>query len=418
MKSFFLALRFALNNLRSNMGRTVVTLSGIIVSIAAIIVVSGAGESVKRFILGQIEVFGSDLIQVEPRVPSRTSGQDRSSESASGASSITSLTLEDAEKIERLPNVVAVYGAMIGQSLAQYREVNKQVFIFGTGADVVRVDENIKLQDGTFYTRSDDASLYNAVVLGSSVKETFFGNNDAVGKKIKIKGDSYTVVGVLEPRGSAGFFDFDSIVYMPIQTLQKKILGIDHVSMVSVRVSDVGKIDQTSEDIRWLLRDRHDITDVKDDDFEVMSVKEAQETVANVFGTINILLIALASISLTVGGVGIMNVMFVAVSERTSEIGLRKAVGGRSRDVLGQFLVESTTIALLGGIFGIVLGILFLYVGIMIAQRTAGFSVEFILTFRSLLLAVGFSGGAGILFGMYPAWRASKISPVQALTKE
>lgn len=417
MKSILLAIRLAFSNLRTNTARTIVTLSGIIVSIAAIILVVSAGESVKGFVLSQIETFGTDLIQVEVRVPSGKSTQDRSSESVAGAANIKTLKIEDGEAIARLPNVGSVYVAMIGQALAQYFETNKQILIFGTTADVVKVDANLRLAGGTFYSENDDDGLRDVVVLGSGVKQSFFGGSDALGRKIKIKGESYTVVGVLKERGSAGFFDFDSIVYMPLKTLQKKILGIDHASMISVRVKDPDIIDRTAEDIRWVMRDQHRIDDPKDDDFEVASVKEAQETIGNVFGAINILLLALASISLIVGGVGIMNVMFVAVSERMGEIGLRKAVGARSGDVLKQFLIEAVVISVTGGALGIMLGVSLLFVGIHVLQ-SFGFAVDFILTIRTLLIAVGFSAGAGVLFGVYPAWRASQVPPVVAMRRE
>lgn len=417
MERFFLAVQLGSKNLRMNIGRTIVTLSGIVVSIATIIIVMGAGESVKRFVVDMVSVFGTNLIQVEVRVPSGTQSQDRSSESIAGAANVTTLTKKDGEQLSRLSNVDAYYAAIIGQSLAQYREVNKQIMIFGTTPDVVRVDQNIHISEGSFYGKSDEMGLSQVVVIGDGVRKSFFGEENAVGKTIKIQGNSYKVLGVLEQRGAAGFFDFDSIVYMPLETLQKKILGLNHVSMISIRVKDESNTDATAEDIRWILRDRHNIQDIRDDDFEVTSIKEAQKLLSSVFGAINSLLLAIASISLLVGGVGIMNVMFVAVSERTNEIGLRKALGATSSDIRGQFLIESVVIAIFGGMMGIFIGLVLLKCLVIIAQY-AQFSVQWVMYPEIVCIAVGFSVGSGIVFGVYPAWRASRISPVIAMSHE
>jgi len=417
MERFFLAVQLGVKNLRMNIGRTIVTLSGIVVSIATIIIVMGAGESVKRFVIDMVSVFGTNLIQVEVRVPSGTQSQDRSSESIAGAANVVTLTKKDGEQLSRLPNVDAYYAAIIGQSLAQYREVNKQIMIFGTTPDVVQVDQNIHISEGSFYDKSDEMGLSQVVVIGDGVRKSFFGEDNAVGKTIKIQGNSYKVLGVLEQRGAAGFFDLDSIVYMPLETLQKKILGLNHVSMISIRVKDESSTDATAEDIRWILRDRHNIQDIRDDDFEVTSIKEAQKLLSSVFGAINSLLLAIASISLLVGGVGIMNVMFVAVSERTNEIGLRKALGATSSDIRGQFLIESVVIAIFGGMMGIVIGLVLLK-GVVIMAQYAQFSVQWVMYPEIVCVAVGFSIGSGIVFGVYPAWRASQISPVIAMSHE
>lgn len=279
------------------------------------------------------------------------------------------------------------------------------------------VDSNAKIESGRFFTDEEDNSLAQVVVLGSEIKETFFGESEAVGQSITLKGDKYRVIGVLAPRGAAAFFNLDVFTYVPVQTLQKKLLGVDYVQFVSVKMEDTTRETETVADIVALLRKRHDIDNPDKDDFSVTSTKEAQETLSDVLGSLSILLLALTSISLLVGGVGIMNVMYVSVSERTSEIGLRKAVGATSRSILQQFLFEALIITLLGGLIGIVLGMLLTW-GLGLVFASLGFALPLSFSLQSFLLGVGFSTAVGIIFGLAPAYRAASLTPMEALRKD
>lgn len=417
MQAVFQSISMALKNLFQNMGRTVVTLIGIVLSVGAIIMVMSAGESVKQFILDQLGIFGTDIIQIEPRVPSGTTGQDRSaSGTVNSLTSITTLTLEDGEAIERLDNIQSVAGGSFGQEQVKYNRERNSTMLFGASASMEEVDENIVIEKGKFFSEEEDNALAQVVVLGYGLKEKLFGARDAIGEKVDIGGQGYRVVGVLKERGGAGFLDFDDMAYIPIQTLQKKILGIDYITFLSARVQEREQIKQTTQNIRSLLRSRHAIYDVREDDFEAVSVAEGQELVEEVFGAVSILLLALASVSLVVGGVGIMNVMFVAMEERISEIGLRKALGARSKDVLLQFLTEAVVISLFGAIIGLILGIAFVG-AIVLGLSYTGIEVDFGVTGDSLGVSIGFSVFAGVLFGFYPAYRASKIAPTEAMRK-
>lgn len=417
MSSIILAIQLSLRNLGSNFVRTFVTLIGIVISIAAIIIVLSAGGSVREYILTEVGSFGSNTIQVEVRVPSGTPAQDRSSSQAVGMGDITTMKTRDAERIAKLSNVSSYYASVIGQSLVQRDSERKQTMIWGATPGIVDVDKNIKIAEGVFYSLEDEEGAARKIVLGSDIKETFFGKRRAVGEKVKIKGQSYLVIGVLEQRGSSLGFNFDDMVYMPLKTTQSMILGIDHLVAITVAVKDEAKIDATAESMREILRDNHNIDDPDFDDFEVMTIQEAQDLIDTVFNAINILLLAVASISLIVGGVGIMNVMFVALEERMTEIGLRKALGARPQDILKQFLVESVVISGLGGIIGIAVGSGVLFV-LLYGASQFGLILPLGLTLGTVGIAVAFSIGTGLFFGVYPAWRASKIEPVVAMRQE
>jgi putative ABC transport system permease protein len=416
-KRLFTPFLFAIRTIRTHRARTALALLGVVIGVFAVVVVTALGEGVKSYILGQVESFGSNLIQIEVKIPNTTA---MSSENASGralGTQITTLTTKDGEAIEKIANVDAVYAGTIGQERATYGSVGKRISLFGTGPDVALVDQNLKLASGRFFTDQEDVSLAQVAVLGSDIKETFFGSSDAVGQYISLRGEKYRVIGVLEPRGAVAFLNFDTFTYVPVQTLQKKLLGVNYVQFISVKMKDAAREVETVADIVAVLRKRHDISNPDKDDFSVTSTKETQKTFSEVLGSLTILLLALTSISLVVGGVGIMNVMYVSVTERTSEIGLRKAVGATSKSILQQFLFEALIITLLGGIIGILLGVL-LTLALGYAFAFFGFPLPLSFSFRSFLLGIGFSTSVGIIFGLAPAYRASELTPMEALRRD
>lgn len=417
MRRILPSLFFAVKTIRTHKARTALALLGVVIGVFAVVVVTSLGEGVKGFVLGQVESFGSNLIQVEVKIPNTTSLSSENATSRAQGAQITTLTVKDSEAIGKLSNVAAVYAGTIGQERATYDSIGKRISLFGTGAAVAEVDSNLKLSSGRFFTQDEDASLSQVAVLGSDTKETFFGSSEAVGEMITLKGEKYRVIGILEPRGAVAFLNFDTFTYVPVQTLQKKLLGVDYVQFISVKMEDPGREIETVADIVALLRKRHDIDTPDKDDFSVTSTKEAQETFSDVLGSLSILLLALTAISLVVGGVGIMNVMYVSVSERTSEIGLRKAVGATSKSILQQFLFEALIITLLGGVIGIVLGVL-LTIALSFIFASLGFPLPLSFSFRSFLIGAGFSAAVGIIFGLAPAYRAAKLSPMEALRRD
>ncbi|MGB3073053.1 MAG: ABC transporter permease [Candidatus Moraniibacteriota bacterium] len=416
-KRLFTPFLFAVRTIRTHRARTALALLGVVIGVFAIVVVTALGDGVKGYILGQVESFGSNLIQVEVKIPNTTAMSSENSTGRAQGTQITTLTVKDGEAIQKISNVGAVYAGTIGQERATYGSVGKRISLFGTGPDVALVDQNLKLASGRFFTKEEDASLAQVAVLGSDTKDTFFGSSDAVGQYITLKGEKYRVIGVLESRGAVAFLNFDTFTYVPVQTLQKKLLGVNYVQFVSVKMEDAAREAETVADIVALLRKRHDITDPDQDDFSVTSTKETQKTLGDVLGSLSILLLALTSISLVVGGVGIMNVMYVSVSERTSEIGLRKAVGATSKSILQQFLFEALIITLLGGIIGILLGMLLtLALGSLFTYF--GFPLPLSFSLQSFLLGVGFSTGVGVIFGLAPAYRAASLTPMEALRRD
>lgn len=416
IQDIFLAFSEAYRSLTRNKLRSGLTMLGIVVGIAAIMMVLSAGEGIKSYIVGQVTQFGTDYIQTEVKVPNTA---HTSSENATGQAqgvTITTLTLDDMEAIRKLPNIRNTYAAMLGQKVVTYREINSTVFLFGTSASFIDIDPG-EIAEGRFYTDDEDKSLARVIVLGADAKEKLFGDGESVGKYVKMNRQNYRVIGVMERRGASAFFNMDEMVFVPVQTLQRLIQGIRHVSFIYSQVQDPSLSAVTADDIRVLLRERHDITDPDDDDFAVATSQEALDILGTVVGGIRILLLAIGAISLIVGGVGILNIMFVAVTERTFEIGIRKAVGASQGDILIQFLCESVFMTFVGGAIGVAAGIALSSVAALVAT-SAGFDWQYTVSPLYIVIACGVSVAVGMAAGLYPARKAARLDPIVALRNE
>ncbi len=394
------------------------SLTGIVIGVAAVILVLSLGAGLRQFVMGQVESFGTDIIEIEVKTPKTEQVSSENASSQVGGLQITTFKIKDAEKVaEKIPNVEAWYAGVLGQEVIEAGGENETAFLFGVTSGVAEADTNFILSAGNMFTNEDDKSLRQSVILGSKMAEKLFNGEDAVGQNIKIKGKRYRVDGVLKGRGGAGFFDFDDLVYVPVRTLQKKIMGIDHIIFAIYKMKDMSRAELDILTAEEVMRDQHDIDDPEDDDFAVISMTEATEMLDTIFTVINILLVGLTSVSLLVGGVGIMNVMYVSVTERTPEIGLRKSVGAENSDILRQFLFEAVFITLIGGLAGVIIGFGISQIAEFLAA-SRGFYVEFPITWQSVLIGFGFSVLTGLLFGIYPAKKASRLSPIEALRKE
>jgi putative ABC transport system permease protein len=416
-RELIIPIKLAIRSIRANVGRTAASLLGIVIGVASVILVLSFGIGVKNYVTDQISSFGTNVISVKIKVPKVAATSTANLNDQVGGTQITTFKLNDAKKIAALPNVGPWYAATTTQQETTYLNKKKQAMIWGETAGVVDEDPNMQIETGRMFTEDEDNALAPVVVLGSSLKVYFFGDNDAIGNSIKIKGQAFKVVGILKSRGAVATLNFDESMYIPIQTVQKKLLGQDYILAGIYQIKDMSKIDATITDVNDLMRRQHNIKKTEDDDFAVQSISEVMDILNKVFFALNALLLGLTSISLVVGGVGIMNVMYVSVTERTFEIGLKKSVGAKNGNILAQFLFEAIFITLLGGIFGLISSFFIIKVGEVVAQNF-GLALNFSVSWWAALIGIGFSAATGIIFGYFPARKASQLTPMDALRKE
>ncbi|PIR75717.1 MAG: multidrug ABC transporter substrate-binding protein [Candidatus Magasanikbacteria bacterium CG_4_9_14_0_2_um_filter_42_11] len=407
----------AFNQIKKNKARASLTIFGITIGIMVVILVLSAGNGVKSLVLGELDSFGNDWIDIEVKIPSTGKASVSNAQDQARGVTITSLTTDDADAVGELNNIKNIYAGVTTQAVVSYGNEKKQPMFFAVTPSYIEIDAGSEMEDGQFFSEEENSAASQVIVLGSGLRDTLFGNDTAVGKKVKVGDTSFRVIGVMKERGATGFFNYDELAYIPVRTAQKKLMGIDHVLFMIAQMRDAGKGDATAEEIRALIRDRHDITDPDKDDFSVTTQQESVALIDTVFFGIQALLVILAAISLVVGGVGIMNVMYVSVVERTFEIGLRKSVGATEASVRAQFLIEAIVLTALGGVSGIVIGILLSYL-IAVGAQSYGLNWEFVISLPSIFLGTGFSVIIGLVFGYFPAKHAASLDPITALRQE
>ena len=413
----------AIRGIKSNPSRTILTTLGIMIGIGTVILVLSAGEGFKSYVNAQVEAYGTNTLIVETSVPAST--KDRANgagesgnvnSSANNAVPVTTLKTRDVLDFKNIPNVKNAYGASIGQQLVTYGGLSKTAFIFGASASRFDIDKSV-IENGRGYSEQEDKSLAQVAVLGNSIALNLFGDIDPLGKLVRIGNYNFEVIGVYESKGSFGPMNEDDQVFIPVTTLQKKIQGVDHLIYSVIELYDNSKADATKLDVIDTLRHNHYITNITQDDFKVNTQEESLSVFNTILKAITFLLIAIASISLIVGGVGVMNIMYVVVTERIGEIGLKKALGARRRDILYEFIIEAVLLTVIGGIIGIIGGSFLSFIISKIAQNM-GLDWDFIVPIWGVILSVSVSMMIGLFFGVFPARNAARLDPIVALNKE
>jgi len=408
------AIQQALKALLANKGRTFLTTLGIMIGIATVILVLSAGAGFRALINDQIDTYGTNTLYVQTKVPSNNKNRSPRDEISSGIT-ITSFKQRDLDDIKKLPNVVNDYGMVLGQAAAVYRNNHKTSVYIGASAAMFEIDRN-KLKSGRFFSAAEDSSGAQVVILGDKIASDLFKQDDPLGKILRIGSLNFQVIGIYEPSGGLGGGN-DDYLLIPLNTAQKKMLGINYLLQGVVQIADNNLSDLTSADIASVMRRNHNITDPNKEDFEVMTQAQLMDIINTIFDSITILLIAIAAISLIVGGVGIMNIMYVVVTERTAEIGLRKALGAKNSNILQEFLVEAVIVTIMGGIIGILFGAFLTWVLTTVAVAN-GLAWNFVLPLYAIGIGFGVSAIIGISFGVLPAVNASKMDPIEALRHE
>ena len=404
----------ALEGVTANKLRSSLTMLGIVIGVAAVIALVSIGRGAQASVTASIEQNGTNLIYVRPG-----SSQQGGVQGASGSAG--TLTQDDAAALVDVEGVAAVAPELEGRGQVSYLGANANTRAIGVTPEYLTV-RNMTLAEGEFISEANVSARSSVVVLGSGVADDLFGGTaGAVGQRIRINSQPYTVIGVLESKGSTGFGSVDDQVLVPISTAQARLLGggryrgANVVSSINVQAASSDGMDATITRITEVMRERHDTVEGSDD-FTVSNQQDLLATITSVTDTLTLFLGGIAAISLLVGGIGIMNIMLVSVTERTREIGIRKAIGARKRDILFQFLVESAVLSLAGGAIGNLVGWL---ISLAMGQFQLGStSITPTVDGDAVLLAVGFSLAVGLFFGIYPAMRAANLAPVEALRYE
>jgi putative ABC transport system permease protein len=410
------SLRASTSALLANKVRSFLTMLGIIIGVGAVIVIMSVGAGAQSLILNQVKSLGTNLIGVIP---------GKAEEGGIPASAmgivIATLTYDDIQAIKNkrnAPNVTEVVGYTKGVATVNWGSNIYDTNLSGCTVGYMEV-EGGEVENGRFFTEDEERNMSRAVVLGSTVKDELFGASEAVGQKVKIKKHSFSVIGVMKERGTVAFQDYDDQVFIPLKTMQKLIAGVNHLGLIRAKVDSEENIGQAIRDVELTLREQHDIDDPSgaSDDFTVRSAAEALDVITTITDALSYFLAAMAALSLLVGGIGIMNIMLVSVTERTREIGLRKAVGASNFNIMSQFLMEAVTVTLLGGIVGIIGGAIISYIVAFVANLL-GYDWAFIISPLSVFLAVFVATLIGLVFGIFPARKASRLEPVEALRYE
>jgi len=399
------SLRVALEGISANKVRAGLTMLGVIIGVGAVIAMLAIAQGAKEQTMQRIQQMGTNVLMIMP-------GQTRQGGVFGGFGSSNTLTLEDATALPQKCSSLLQSAAEVRTNLqVKYGHQNTNTSIIGVTANYGDV-RSFKVDDGTFISESDMKSMRKVALIGHTTAQNLFGDASPVGKTITIKGINFQVIGQLAVKGAMGFQDQDDQIFIPITTAMRRVIGTRYVRMISAQARSVDVMDQAVQEISAALRKLHRLSENADDDFLVRNQADVIQMAQENNQVFTLLLAGIASVSLLVGGIGIMNIMLVSVTERTREIGIRMALGARRRDILLQFLIESMALSLLGGIIGILLGLS----GSWLLATLTGWNVS--VSVISIVVSFSFAAIVGVLFGVYPARQASLLDPIEALRYE
>jgi putative ABC transport system permease protein len=422
--NFISTIKLVIRTLLARKGRSFLTILGIVIGVAGVIIIISLGAGAQSLVLGQVTKMGPDLLSVQP---------GKSNEKGPPAQAfgvvVTTLKLEDEIAMRdsgQVPHAVAYTGVVLGRGSVSSGSKSVDTNFVGTEHSYMDV-VNITMRDGEFFSQQEDQGGANVVVLGSTVSDELFGESgvNPIGQVIKVKSLSQSeaggvpvrVIGVIAPRGSAFFQDQDDQIFLPLALAQNQVLGLHYLQAINLKVDSPDNVEQTIDDVKSVMNHQHRIKREEDADYTVRNTASAIELLTTITSALSLFLTAMAAIALVVGGIGILNIMLVTVAERTREIGLRKAVGASNKAVRNQFLLEAGTLTSLGGVLGIIFGIIISYL-VSLLMQALGYDWAFVVSISSVILAVGVSILTGVIFGLYPAYKASKLSPIDALRYE
>lgn len=418
MKVLLENFKVALQALILNKSRSFLTMLGIIIGVGSVVAVMSIGTGAQQMIMESIEGIGSNLIIIIPGEPSEeensfTGSSPQNIESLIGVEIQDQLKMKDVKAIEKEANLIeGVSPVILNSSIISYRNRNTRTSVFASTGNALEI-YNFEIDKGKFYNSSDIANSSNVAVLGPTTSKKLFGKSEPTGKIIKIDGKNFTVIGTTKSIGANPFGqDLDDMVTIPITAAQNKLYSVDYLNLILAKGISEDKIDEAEDELKKILRKQHNISPGEKDDFTVRNQTQILGVINMITNIFTITLSGIAAISLLVGGIGIMNIMLVSVTERTKEIGIRKAVGAKNRDLLIQFLTESIILSIIGGVLGIAFAI---SISLILNRYTI---LHTNITVFPIIIALSFSTIIGLFFGIYPAMRAARLNPIDSLRYE